>query len=118
MVGIGLGVLWIGYTAFAFGRALTKGAQVTFTDMVLPSHRTYALHQITNASLPGSSGGTPGVPGASGQTPIGPTSTTEQVGGAGLASAGVGQVATATKGGSQSGAAGLWDTFLQGIGLG
>jgi len=52
VTGIGLGVLWIGYTAFAFGHALTKGANVTFSDMVLPSHRSYALEQIKHAQLP------------------------------------------------------------------
>lgn len=94
MTGIGLAVLWTGYTSFAYGRALVKGANVTFSDMVLPSHRTYALTALSAAPSTGAKGAkaTPGVPGASGQTPIGPTSTTEQLGGAGLASAGVGKV--------------------------
>lgn len=52
MTGLGLAVLWIGYTSFAYGHALTKGANVTFTDMVLPSHRAYALEQIKHAQLP------------------------------------------------------------------
>lgn len=52
MTGIGLAVLWIGYTAFAYGHAITKGAQVSFTDMVLPSHRAYAQEQILHAKLP------------------------------------------------------------------
>lgn len=114
MTGIGLSVLWIGYTAFAYGHALVKGANVTFSDMVLPSHRNYALSQLLNAGGAPSGGkkGTPGVPGASGQTPIGPTSTTEQLSGAGLASAAVGDIGTAAKGGSQSTGSGI----LQGIG--
>lgn len=66
MVGIGLGVLWIGYTAFAYGNAIRKGAAVSFSDMVLPSHRSHALGLIANAQLPGGGGGgTPGVPGSS-----------------------------------------------------
>ena len=57
MTGIGLAVLWIGYTSFAYGHALTKGANVTFSDMVLPSHRQYAIAEIRNAQLPKSSPG-------------------------------------------------------------
>lgn len=107
MTGIGLAVLWIGYTSFAYGHALTKGANVSFSDLVLPSHRNYALGALLAAGGRASSGGTPGVPGASGQTPIGPTSQTEQLGGAGLASAGVGQIAGAAKGGGSSVLSGL-----------
>jgi len=119
VTGIGLGILWIGYTAFAYGHALVKGANVTFSDMVLPSHRTYALAALASAGFGATGGtkGTPGVPGASGQTPIGPTSTTEQLGGAGLASAGVGQIATASKGGAQSTLSGIGLAILKGLGL-
>ena len=57
MTGLGLGVLWIGYTAFAYGHALTKGAKVTFSDMVLPTHRAYAVEQIKHAQLPANPAG-------------------------------------------------------------
>lgn len=117
MTGLGLLVLWLGYTGVAYGNAIRKGAPVSFSDMVLPSHRAYALGLLANAGFGPSKGGTPGVPGASGQTPIGPTSQTEQLGGAGLASAGVANTATAFKGGSQSPAAGLWDGIKQAFGL-
>jgi len=50
VTGIGLGILWIGYTAFAYGHALIRGSNVTFSDMVLPSHRVYALGQLATPS--------------------------------------------------------------------
>ena len=70
MTGIGLAVLWIGYAAFAYGHALTKGANVTFSDMVLPSHRSYAYTAIlavgsgglTKTGAPFGVGGTVGGP--------------------------------------------------------
>lgn len=44
MIGIGLGILWLGYAAFATGYAAAKGIPfVTFSDMVLPKNRANTL---------------------------------------------------------------------------
>lgn len=86
MIGIGLGILWVGYTALATGRAYAKGIPVTFSDMVLPKYRSATIAMLKAGGAAGaSSGGTPGVPGASGQTPLGPVSPVTQLGGGGLA---------------------------------
>lgn len=49
MIGLGLGILWIGYTMFAVGRVNSKGFQIGFSDMVLPSKRGNTLGTIKAA---------------------------------------------------------------------
>lgn len=76
MTGIGLAILWIGYASFAYGHAVVKGANVTFTDMVLPSHRSYALSAIGAAGSTGLA--TSGAPFSVAGTVGGPTPAVQQ----------------------------------------
>ena len=51
MIGLGLGILWVGYTAFAIGRVNAKGIQVSFSDMVMPKNRNNGVIAVKAAAL-------------------------------------------------------------------
>lgn len=49
MPALGLILAWVGYLFGSYGNALRKGANVTMSDMALPSHRAYALNELRSA---------------------------------------------------------------------
>lgn len=51
MIGLGLGILWVGYTAFAVGRVYAKGVPITFSAMVLPKNRAQAVALVRAGDL-------------------------------------------------------------------
>lgn len=58
MIGLGLGILWLGYTAFAVGRVYAKGTPVKFSDMVLPKNRANGVVAVKTSSAGIAPGGT------------------------------------------------------------
>ena len=57
MLGIGIGILWLGYTGLTTGRAYAKGIPVTFSDMVRPKYRTATIAMLKQGGAAGTTQG-------------------------------------------------------------